>query len=83
MPATHLPAHAGAAALPFFEAEARKRETAGQKAGGQKAGRGRIAGAPIGAPAIKHRAADDEAKAFNTSPRNIQQDANTPANAYM
>jgi phage N-6-adenine-methyltransferase len=55
--------HVGAAALPFFEAEAKKRQTGRPKAG-QKSG-------PIG-PQLKHRARDDAAKAFGTSPRNIQ-----------
>src|SRR3974390_2713212 len=37
-----------AAALPFFEAEARKRMAEGGQVGGKKAGRGRKGGAPIG-----------------------------------
>jgi hypothetical protein len=61
-----------ARALPFFEAEAKKRQIVGAEVGGKKAGRGRIASAPIGAQAIAHRAVDDAAKAFDTSPRNVQ-----------
>jgi phage N-6-adenine-methyltransferase len=62
----------GAAALPFFEAEAKKRMAEGGKVGGKKAGRGRKGASPIGDKPIKHLAADDAAKAFGTSPRNIQ-----------
>jgi hypothetical protein len=68
--------HAAGAALPFFEAEAKKRQLLGQKAGGEKAGRGRKGSGPIGPQAIKHRARDDAAKAFNTSPRNVQRGHN-------
>jgi hypothetical protein len=52
-----------ARALPFFEAEAKKRQTGRPKAGEEKS-------APIGAQ-LKHRAVDDAAKAFDTSPRNV------------
>jgi hypothetical protein len=55
---------AAAEALPFFEAEARKRQTGRPKAGEEKS-------APIGAQ-LKHRAADDAAAAFGTPPRNVQ-----------
>jgi hypothetical protein len=55
---------AAAGALPFYEAEAKKRQTGRPKAGEEKS-------APIGAQ-LKHRAADDAAAAFGTSPRNIQ-----------
>jgi len=61
-----------AAALPFFEVEAQKRKIEGQKAGGVKAGRGRKASGPIGPKAIEHRARDDAAKAFGTTPRMVQ-----------
>jgi len=56
--------YCAARALPFFEAEAKKRMAEGGK---QK-------GAPIGAGLEKppHRAADDAARAFDTSPRNVQ-----------
>ena len=60
-----------AEALPFFEAEARKRQEAGRGADGS-GGRGRKkTSAPIGAQ-VSHRAADDAAAAFGTSPRNVQ-----------
>ena len=54
--------HTGAAALPFFEAEAKKRQARKPKG---------LSG-PIGPDKIEHRARDDAAKAFATSPRNIQ-----------
>jgi ParB family chromosome partitioning protein len=54
--------YCAAQALPFFEAEARKRQTGRPQAG--KSG-------PIG-PQLKHRARDDAAVAFGTSPRNVQ-----------
>ena len=52
---------AAAAALPFFEAEAQQRTRGKSKIGG-----------PIGPPISKHRARDDAATAFGTSPRNVQ-----------
>jgi ParB family chromosome partitioning protein len=66
--------YCAALAMPFFEAEAKKRQMAGQKAGGKKAGRGRKGSGPNGpqAKTKKHRARDDAAKAFNTSSRTVQ-----------
>lgn len=51
---------AAARSLPFFEAEAKQRTR----------GPAREKGAPIGAP--KHRASDDAALAFGTSPRGVE-----------
>jgi len=52
-------AMAAARALPFYEAEAKKRMA--------------TKGAPIGAPQeTKHRASDDAARAFGTTPRTVQ-----------
>ena len=58
------------AALPFFEAEAKQR----QIESGKEIGRGCERCGPIG-PHLKHRARDDAAQAFNTSPRNVQRRA--------
>jgi phage N-6-adenine-methyltransferase len=61
----------GAAALPFFEADAKKRQLTG-KGADNSGGRGKKkTSGPIG-PQVSHRARDDAAKAFATSPRNIQ-----------
>lgn len=60
---------AASAALPFFEAEAKRR----QVETGKIAGRGQDkSSAPIGADLLPRRAADDAAVAFSTTPRNVQ-----------
>ena len=60
--------YAAALALPFFEAEAKKR----QVDAGKETGRGHKRSGPIGPDLSVHRAADDAAEAFNTSSRNVQ-----------
>jgi len=65
-------AWAAAGAVPFFKAEAKERQEAGGERG-KEGGRGkRKPSAPIGAKGLEHRAADDAAAAFGTSPRNVQ-----------
>jgi hypothetical protein len=55
-----------ARALPFFEQEAKKRQTGRPKTGEQKS-------SPIGGDLRRdHLAVDDAAIAFDTSPRNVQ-----------
>ena len=56
--------YCAALAMPFFETEAKKRQTLGGEAGGKKAGRGRKGSGPIGPKPVEHRAADDAAKAL-------------------
>jgi hypothetical protein len=62
-----LPRARAAGALPFFEARARERQAHGKTAPGKHS-------APIGAQRseVAHRAVDDAAIAFDTSPRNVQ-----------
>ena len=61
--------YCAALAMPFFETEAKKRQAKGQAKGRETRKTG---SAPIGAQQLKHRAADDDAKAFNTSSRTVQ-----------
>jgi hypothetical protein len=51
--------------MPFFEAEAKKRQAHGKTAPGKRS-------SPIGDKRPKRLAADDAAKAFNTSSRTVQ-----------
>jgi hypothetical protein len=63
-------------ALPYFEEEAKQRLAEGQKAGGRKAGRGRIAPSPIGDQAKKRLAAKAICKA--TEGRRTWSQENSP-----
>lgn len=61
-----------AKALPFFEKEAKDRQLKGVSLDGKAGGRGRKTSGPIGPKVIDNRARDAAARAFSSSPRNVQ-----------